>query len=280
MSSFGDFAAVSRTMDVATARIFKREVSDGVIAPGYEPAALDILKSKKEGKFVVLQIDPAWEAPAVEKREVFGVTFEQQRNTWVPGPDSLKNIVTENRILPAEAIRDLILAQITLKFTQSNSVCYAYDGQVIGVGAGQQSRIHCTRLAGDKADKWLLRQHPALLDMPFRDGTSRADRNNAIDQYLEPALSPAEEKLWAANFTVVPPRLTREQKREWLGRYKGIGLASDAFFPFRDNIDRASQSGVSFIVQPGGSTRDDIVIEACDEYGMVMAFSGVRLFHH
>jgi phosphoribosylaminoimidazolecarboxamide formyltransferase / IMP cyclohydrolase len=280
MSSFGDWAALSDECDAATARILKREVSDGVIAPGYSPEALEILKAKRDGKYHVIRVDPAYAAPELERREIFGVTFEQRRNTLVPGPGMLERVVTRNRELPPEARRDLLLAQITLKYTQSNSVCYAFDGQVIGVGAGQQSRVHCTRLAGAKADKWFLRQHPDVLGLRFRAGVNRADRNNAIDQYLEDWLSPAEERLWAEQFEQVPRRLDMAAKRAYLATRKGVSLGSDAFFPFRDNVDRAQASGVSYIVQPGGSVRDDVVIQACDEYGMVMCFTGTRLFHH
>jgi phosphoribosylaminoimidazolecarboxamide formyltransferase/IMP cyclohydrolase len=280
LCSFGDFAALSDVVDVATASVLKREVSDGVIAPGYEPAALEILKSKRNGTYCVLEIDPAFEAPETEIREVFGIVFEQRRNQVVPGPEHLANIVTKNTELPEAARRDLILALITLKYTQSNSVCYAYDGQAIGIGAGQQSRIHCTRLAGGKADRWFLRQHPATLDLPFRPGLGRPEQNNAVDLFLEDELSPAEEAEWLATFSSPPKRLTAEEKRAWLSRQQGVGLASDAFFPFRDNVDRASQSGVKYISQPGGSVRDDVVIQAANEYGMVMAMSKLRLFHH
>ena len=280
MSSFGDWAALSDVCDEATARILKREVSDGVIAPGYTPGALEILRAKREGKYHVVLVDPRYEAPETERREIFGITFEQRRNTLVPGPGLLERVVTARRDLPPEARRDLLLALITLKYTQSNSVCFAFDGQVIGVGAGQQSRVHCTRLAAAKADKWFLRQHPEVLGMRFKAGVNRADRNNAIDQYLEDWLSPAEAEPWAGNFEVVPERMDPARKRAWLATRSGVSLGSDAFFPFRDNIDRAQASGVSYIAQPGGSVRDDAVIEACDAYGMVMCFTGVRLFHH
>jgi phosphoribosylaminoimidazolecarboxamide formyltransferase/IMP cyclohydrolase len=280
LCAFGDFAALSDVVDVATANVLKREVSDGVIAPGYEPAALEILKSKRNGTYCVLEIDPSWEAPENEVREVFGINFEQKRNQVVPGPEHLANIVTAKRELPEAAARDLILALITLKYTQSNSVCFAFDGQAIGIGAGQQSRIHCTRLAGGKADRWFLRQHAATLDLPFRAGVGRPEQNNAIDLFLEEELSAAEEKDWLTYFDKAPRRLSREEKRAWLNQKKGVSLASDAFFPFRDNIDRASQSGVSYISQPGGSVRDDVVIQAANEYGMVMAMSKLRLFHH
>ena len=280
MSSFGDWAALSDICDGATARILKREVSDGVIAPGYTPEALEILKAKRNGKYHVLQVDPAYEAPEMERREIYGITFEQKRNTLVPGPGMLDRVVTAKKELPEAAKRDLLLAQITLKYTQSNSVCFAFDGQVIGVGAGQQSRVHCTRLAAAKADKWFLRQHPDVLALRFKAGVNRADRNNAIDQYLEDWLSPAEEQLWAEHFDVVPPRMTQAAKRAYMATQRGVALGSDAFFPFRDNIDRAQASGVTYIVQPGGSVRDDVVIEACDAYGMTMCFTGTRLFHH
>ena len=280
MSSFGDWAALSDICDEATARILKREVSDGVIAPGYTPEALEILKAKRDGKYHVIAIDPGYEAPELERREIFGITFEQKRNTLVPGLAMLDRVVTANRELPDSAKRDLILAQITLKYTQSNSVCFTFDGQVIGVGAGQQSRVYFTRLAAAKADKWFLRQHPDVLAMRFKAGVNRADRNNAIDQYLEDWLSPAEEQLWAEHFDQVPVRMDTVRKRAWMATRKGVSLGSDAFFPFRDNIDSAQASGVSYIVQPGGSVRDDVVIEACDAYGMVMCFTGTRLFHH
>lgn len=258
----------------------KREVSDGVIAPGFTPEALAILKAKRDGKYHVIQIDPAYEAPELESREIFGITFEQKRNSLVPSFAMLDRVVSAKKELPDSAKRDLLLAQITLKYTQSNSVCFAFEGQVIGVGAGQQSRIHCTRLAGAKADNWFLRQHPAVLGMRFKAGVGRAERNNAIDQYLEEWLSPAEEKLWAENYEIVPARMSLEEKRTYLATKRGVALASDAFFPFRDNIDQAQASGVSYVVQPDGSVRDDLVVEACDAYGMVMCFTGMRLFHH
>jgi phosphoribosylaminoimidazolecarboxamide formyltransferase/IMP cyclohydrolase len=280
LCSFGDWAALSDVVDVATANILKREVSDGIIAPGYEPKALEILKSKRNGTYCVLEIDPAWEAPENETREVFGISFEQKRNGVIPGKEHLEDIVTRNRDLPAGAARDLILALITLKYTQSNSVCFALDGQAIGIGAGQQSRIHCTRLAAAKADRWFLRQHPSTLALPFKPEVGRPERNNAIDLYLEDSLSAAEETAWLSFFTAAPKRLTVEEKQAWLARQSGVSLASDAFFPFRDNIDRASQSSVKYISQPGGSVRDDVVIEAANEYGMVMAMSKLRLFHH
>lgn len=280
LSSFGDWAALSHVVDVPTARLLAREVSDGVIAPGYEPDALAILQKKKKGAYRVIQIDPDYEPPAVETRDVFGVAFSQMRNTAVPTPADLTEIVTANKQLSDNARRDMIIALITLKYTQSNSVCYAYDGQIVGVGAGQQSRIHCTRLAGSKADTWFLRQHPRVLNLPFREGIKRPERDNAIDQYLLDGLTPAEEKNWLQSFNQSPVRLTAVEKRDWIAQFSGVTLGSDAFFPFRDSIDRAAQSGVTYVVQPGGSVRDDVVIEACDEYGMVMAITGTRLFHH
>lgn len=280
MSSFGDWAALSDPCDVATAKLLKREVSDGVIAPGFEPGALEILKEKKKGAYGIVEIDPSFKAPEMETREIFGVCFEQKRNNISIDNATLQNIVTENKILPDAAVRDLIIAQITLKYTQSNSVCFVHDGQVIGVGAGQQSRVHCTRLAAAKADRWYLRQHQSVLNLKFREKIGRPDRDNAIDQFLEDFLSPAEQFSWQENFVSAPDRLSHEEKREWLNLLKDVSLGSDAFFPFRDNIDRAQQSGVKYIVQPGGSVRDDIVIDACNEYDMVMACSKLRLFHH
>ncbi len=280
MSSFGDWAALSDVCDEATALVLKREVSDGVIAPGYTPEALRILKAKREGKYHVVAIDPGYAPPALERREIFGITFEQKRNSLVPGFDLLERVVTVRQDVPPAAQRDLVLALVTLKYTQSNSVCFAYDGQVIGVGAGQQSRIHCTRLAAAKADKWFLRQHPDVLGLRFKAGVGRAERNNAIDQYLEDWLSDAERRMWAGQFEVVPEPLDPAARRAYLAARQGVALGSDAFFPFRDNIDRAQASGVGFVAQPGGSVRDDAVIEACNEYGMAMCFTGVRLFHH
>ncbi len=280
LSSFGDFAALSDTVDVATAALLKREVSDGVIAPGYEPAALELLKSKRGGSYCIIEMDPSWEAPETEAREVFGITFEQRRNAVVPGPEHLAKVVTLNQVIPEVARRDLILALITLKYTQSNSVCFAIDGQAIGIGAGQQSRVHCTRLAAGKADRWFLRQHPTVLELPFRRDLGRPERNNAIDLFLEEGLSPAEERAWLECFEKPPVRLTAAERRSWLSAQQGVSYASDAFLPFRDNIDRAAQSGVRYVSQPGGSVRDDDVIAAADEYGMAMAFSGLRLFHH
>ena len=280
ISSFGDWAALSDVVDVPTAELLRREVSDGIIAPGYKPAALDILRAKKGGGYRILQIDPDYEPPEIEIRQLFGVMMAQKRNTAVPTPADLTNIVTAKKVLPPSAQRDLIVALIALKYTQSNSVCYAKDGQIIGMGAGQQSRIHCTRLAGTKADTWLLRQHPQVLELPFVPKIGRSQRDNAIDQYLLDELTPAEEAIWLQNFTHAPTRLSRQEKQDWLNQSSGISLSSDAFFPFRDSIDRAQQSGVSYIAQPGGSIRDDLVIAACDEYGMVMALTETRLFHH
>ncbi len=280
MSSFGDWVALSDPCDIATAKLLKREVSDGVIAPGFEPGALEILKEKKKGAYGVIEIDPIFKAPEMEMREIFGISFEQKRNNITITSDTLRNVVTENKSFPDSAITDLIIAQITLKYTQSNSVCFVYGGQVIGVGAGQQSRVHCTRLAASKADKWFLRQHKNVLNLKFREKIGRPDRDNAIDQYLEDHLSPAEQFSWQQNFVTAPDRISYEEKREWLNLMKDVSLGSDAFFPFRDNIDRAQLSGVKYIVQPGGSVRDDVVIDACNEYGMIMAFSKLRLFHH
>lgn len=280
MSSFGDWVALSDTVDVPTARLINREVSDGVIAPDYQPEALEILRKKKGGKYVVLAIDPAYEPELTETRQVYGITFEQRRNDRPVTRDDLKNIVTRNKTLPEPAVRDMIVAWITLKYTQSNSVCFAVDGQVIGVGAGQQSRIHCARLAGTKADLWWLRQHPATLGLTFRSDIKRPDRDNAIDQYLREDVTPTERQGWKDVFAEMPRQLTSDERRQWLDTMKDVVLGSDAFFPFRDSIDRAARTGVKYIVQPGGSNRDDAVIEACDQYGMVMIFSGVRLFHH
>jgi phosphoribosylaminoimidazolecarboxamide formyltransferase/IMP cyclohydrolase len=280
MSSFGDWVALSDTVDVSTAKLISREVSDGVIAPDYEPAALEILQKKKGGKYVVLQIDPAYEPGPSETRQVYGITFEQRRNDRPVTTADFANIVTARKALPESAIRDMIVAWIVLKYTQSNSVCYAVDGQVIGVGAGQQSRIHCTRLAGVKADLWWLRQHPAVLGLPFVPKVGRPDRDNAIDQFLRDDVTPNERAGWSDVFTTTPTQLSAEEKRTWLDQLTGVTLGSDAFFPFRDSIDRAAQSGVQYVLQPGGSNRDDVVIQACDEYGMTMVFSGVRLFHH
>jgi phosphoribosylaminoimidazolecarboxamide formyltransferase/IMP cyclohydrolase len=280
MSSFGDWVALSDTVDISTANILAHEVSDGVIAPAFEPEALEILCKKKEGKYVVLQMDPAYEPGSLEMRQVFGITFEQRRNDRSLTRDDFKKIVTQNKELPEPVIRDMLVAWITLKYTQSNSVCFALDGQVIGVGAGQQSRIHCTRLAGTKADTWRLRQHPRVLSLPFRPGVKHPEWDNAIDQFLQSDVTEAEKASWGEVFTEIPVQLTHEEKRAWLNGLTSVVLGSDAFFPFRDSIDRAALSGVKYVLQPGGSNRDDAVIQACDEYGMTMVFSGVRLFHH
>ena len=280
MSSFGDWIALSETVDVPTARLISREVSDGVIAPAYEPEALDILKKKKQGKYSVVQIDPAYEPSALEIRDVFGITFEQHRHDRLVTPADFANIVTKHKELPESAILDMLIAWITLKYTQSNSVCYAVDGQVIGVGAGQQSRVHCARLAGSKADLWRLRQHPYVLNLPFKPGIKRPDRDNAIDQFLQPDVTDAEKSNWENVFTELPNQLSATERRAWLNGMSDVVLGSDAFFPFRDSIDRAVRSGVKYVLQPGGSNRDEDVIAACDEYSMTMVFSGVRLFHH
>ena len=280
MSSFGDWIALSDTVDVPTAKLISREVSDGVIAPAYESEALEILKKKKQGKYVVIQIDPAYQPDLTEARDVFGVTLEQRRNDRLITRADFANIVTKNKEIPENAMRDMLIASITLKYTQSNSVCFAADGQVIGVGAGQQSRVHCTRLAGAKADLWCLRQHPRVLELPFKPDVKRPDRDNAIDQFLQPDVTDAEKLNWSNIFIESPHQLTAEERRAWLDGMTNVVLGSDAFFPFRDLIDRASKSGVKYIVQPGGSNRDDDVIAACDEYGMSMVFSGLRLFHH
>jgi len=280
MSSFGDWIAVSDTVDESLALLVKREVSDGIIAPDYTKEALDILKTKQNGRYNIVKIDPDYEPEELETREVFGITFEQKRNDVKITEALLSNIVTENKNLTLEAKRDLLISLVTLKYTQSNSVCFAYDGQVIGVGAGQQSRIHCTRLAASKADIWFLRLHPKVLELEFANCTGRPEKANAIDQFLRDDVTEAEMKEWSKVFKFIPRRLTRDEKEEWLSQFKEVSLGSDAFFPFRDNIDRAYKSGVKYVAQPGGSVRDDLVIEACNEYGMVMCFTGVRLFHH
>jgi phosphoribosylaminoimidazolecarboxamide formyltransferase/IMP cyclohydrolase len=281
LSSFGDWIALSDTVDESVARLIAREVSDGIIAPAYEPAALEILTGKKQGKYPILQIDPMYEPlEKQEVREVFGIRFEQRRHDRLFTAADFSNIVTARKDLPESAIRDLTIAWITLKFTQSNSVCFALDGQTIGVGAGQQSRIHCVRLAGQKADLWWLRQHPSVLELPFQPGLKRPDRDNAIDQFLRDDVTANEKIDWANIFARPPRQLTPEEKYEWLSRLNSVSLGSDAFFPFRDSIDRASVSGVRFVLEPGGSARDDAVIQAANEYGMTMIFSGVRLFHH
>ena len=281
MSSFGDFIALSDVCDACTARLIKREVSDGVIAPGYEPEALEILKSKKKGGYNVIEIDPSYEPAPLERKQVFGITFEQGHNNLKIDRSLLENIVTRNRQLPDQAAEDLLIALITLKYTQSNSVCYVKDGQAIGIGAGQQSRVHCTRLSGNKADNWFLRQAPKVLNLPFKEDIKRADRDNAIDVYIgDDPMDVLADGRWEAVFTEKPAPFTREEKRAWLDQMTGVALGSDAFFPFGDNIDRAKKSGVLYVAQPGGSVRDDQVIAACDQYNMVMAFTGVRLFHH
>ncbi|MBE6556523.1 MAG: phosphoribosylaminoimidazolecarboxamide formyltransferase [Ruminococcaceae bacterium] len=281
MSSFGDWIALSDVCDVTTARIIKREVSDGIIAPGYEPEALEILKSKKKGNYNIIKIDPAFVPDAVEHKQVYGITFEQGRNNFEINRELLSNVVTENKDLPDSAVRDLIISLITLKYTQSNSVCFAYDGQAIGVGAGQQSRIHCTRLAGSKADNWFMRQNPKVLGLPFLPTLGRPDRDNCIDVYIsDDSDDVLADGNWQNYFTEKPEELTKAEKRAWLATFRGVALGSDAFFPFGDNIERARRSGVSYVAQPGGSIRDDNVIAMCDKYGMAMAFTGMRLFHH
>ena len=281
MSSYGDFAALSDVCDRETALLLKREVSDGVVAPGYDDEALAILKTKRKGNYSVIRIDPAYRPAPVEQRDVFGVTFEQGRNESVIDGALLDNVVTKNKSIPDAAKRDLLVALITLKYTQSNSVCYVKDGRTIGVGAGQQSRIHCTRLAGDKADRWLLRQHPKVLALPFRPDIRRPDRDNTVDVYLsDDAGKVLADGVWQRYFVRKPEPFSRGEKKEWLARQDGVSLGSDAFFPFGDNIERAHRSGVRYIAQPGGSIRDDNVIETCDRYGIAMAFTGLRLFHH
>lgn len=281
MSSFGDFIALSDVCDKDTASLIKREVSDGVIAPGFTDEALEILKAKKNGNYCVIKIDENYTPAPLEHKEVFGVTFEQGRQELPINDELLSNVVTENKELPAEALRDLKIALITLKYTQSNSVCFVKDGQAIGVGAGQQSRVHCTRLAGQKADNWFLRQCPKVLDLQFVDGIRRADRDNAIDVYIgEEYMDVLADGAWEKIFKVKPEVFTREEKRAWLDQMTGVSLGSDAFFPFSDNIERAKKSGVQYIAEPGGSVRDDAVIECCNKYNMAMAFTGIRLFHH
>ena len=281
MSSYGDFIALSDVCDVSTANMIKREVSDGVIAPGYEPEALEILKSKKRGNYNVIQIDPAYVQAPIEKMQVFGITFEQGRNELNIDDKFFDNIVTENKELTEEAKRDLAISMITLKYTQSNSVCYVKDGQAIGIGAGQQSRIHCTRLAGQKADNWWLRQSPQVMGLQFKDEIRRADRDNAIDIYMgDEYMDVLADGVWENTFKVKPEVFTREEKRAWLDKLTDVALGSDAFFPFGDNIERAHKSGVKYIAQPGGSIRDDNVIDTCNKYGIEMSFTGIRLFHH
>ena len=281
MSSFGDFISLSDVCDVDTARLIKREVSDGVIAPGYTPEALEILKQKKKGNYNVIQIDPDYRPAEIERKQVYGVTFEQGRNELCVDEKLLSNVVTENQDIPEAALIDMKIALITLKYTQSNSVCYVKDGQAIGIGAGQQSRIHCTRLAGNKADNWFLRQSPQVLSLQFKEGLGRADRDNAIDVYMsDDYMDVLADGIWENTFAVKPPVFTREERQEWLKNLSDVTLGSDAFFPFSDNIDRARRSGVKYVVQPGGSVRDDAVIDACNRYGMAMVFTGIRLFHH
>ena len=281
MSSFGDFIALSDVCDADTARLIKREVSDGVIAPGYTEEAMELLMQKKKGNYNIIQIDPSYVPAEIERKQVYGVTFEQGRNELDINDELFSNIVTKNKDLPKEAVMDMKIAMITLKYTQSNSVCYVKGGQAIGIGAGQQSRVHCTRLAGQKADNWYLRQAPQVLDLQFVDSLGRADRDNTIDVYIgEEYEDVLREGEWQKRFKVKPPVFTREEKRAWLDGNRNVTIGSDAFFPFSDNIERAYKSGVKYIDQPGGSVRDDLVIECCDKYDMVMAFTGIRLFHH
>ncbi|MBQ1902137.1 MAG: phosphoribosylaminoimidazolecarboxamide formyltransferase [Lachnospiraceae bacterium] len=281
MSSFGDFISLSDVCDVPTAKIIRREVSDGVIAPGYEPEALEILKGKKKGNYAIIQIDPDYEPEKIERKQVYGITFEQGRNELNIDEHFFDNVVTENKEIPESAKIDLTIAMITLKYTQSNSVCYAKGGQAIGIGAGQQSRIHCTRLAGSKADNWWLRQSPKVLALPFLDTIKRADRDNAIDLYIgEDYMDVLADGEWERIFKEKPEVFTREEKRAWLDKNTGVSLGSDAFFPFGDNIERAFKSGVSYVAEPGGSIRDDNVIDTCNKHNMAMAFTGIRLFHH
>lgn len=281
MSSFGDFISLSDVCDADTARLIKREVSDGIIAPGYEPEALEILKAKKKGNYAVIKIDPEYVPNPIETKDVYGVTFEQGRNELVINDELFANVVTENKEIPESAKIDLAIAMITLKYTQSNSVCYVKGGQAIGIGAGQQSRIHCTRLAGNKADNWFLRQNPKVLNLPFKEKIGRADRDNTIDVYMsDDYMDVLADGVWENFFTERPEVLTREEKRAWLDKLTDVSLGSDAFFPFGDNVERAHRSGVKYIAQPGGSIRDDNVIETCNKYNMAMCFTGIRLFHH
>ncbi|WP_274289868.1 phosphoribosylaminoimidazolecarboxamide formyltransferase [Prevotella corporis] len=282
MCSYGDFCALSDTCDEATARLINREVSDGVIAPGYTPEALEILKNKRKGNYNVIRIDPDYTPKSIERKQVFGITFEQGRNeVKLDDPQLFENIPTQNRNFPSDAKRDLIISLITLKYTQSNSVCYVKDGQAIGIGAGQQSRIHCTRLAGNKADEWWLRQCPKVMNLPFKEGIRRADRDNSINIYISDEYEDIlQEGTWQLFFTEKPEPLTAEERQDWIARNTKVALGSDAFFPFGDNIERAHKSGVEYIAQAGGSIRDDHVIDTCDKYGIAMAFTGVRLFHH
>jgi phosphoribosylaminoimidazolecarboxamide formyltransferase/IMP cyclohydrolase len=280
MSSYGDFAALSEKVDVPTALLLRREVSDGIIAPEYDSEALSILKGKKGGRYLVIEIDEDYEPAEMETKEIFGITLEQRRNDVVPDYSILENIVTENREIPESAKRDLIVATIAVKYTQSNSICFAYDGQVTGIGAGQQSRVHCVRLAASKSDTWYLRQHPRVLGLKFKSGLTRSERNNAIDKYLLEDITDVERKSWEMAFEEVPTRFTAQEKRDWLDSLQGMSLSSDAMFPFRDSLDRAARSGVRYVVQAGSSIRDDELVQAANEYGMVMAFSRLRLFHH
>ena len=281
MSSFGDWIAISDKCDITMARLIEKEVSDGIIAPDYDSDALELLKTKRKGGYNIVRIDQDYIPSPLETKQVYGITFEQGRNELKIDRDMLSNLVTANKSLPESAVRDLIISLITLKYTQSNSVCYAYNGQAIGIGAGQQSRIHCTRLAGGKADNFVLRQHPKVLSLPFLDSVPRANRDNAVDVYISADYEDViGDDVWRMNFRVKPEPLTMEEKKTFLAGIKGVSLGSDAFFPFSDNIDRAARSGVSYLAQPGGSIRDDLVIEACDKYNMVMAFTGIRLFHH
>lgn len=280
LAAFGDWVALSEEVDESTALLIKREVSDGVIAPGYSDTALELLKSKKGGSYPVFRIDSDFEPGLLERRELFGMTLQQERNTFLPDDSFFVNIVTANRELSEQAQRDLTVATIAVKYTQSNSVCLAFDGQVIGNGAGQQSRVHCVRLAASKADNWYLRQHPHIRALKFKKGVKRSERINAIDLFLQEEATPVELRAWEANFAEVPQLLSAEEKRSWLDGLEGVALSSDAFFPFRDNLDRAYRSGVKYVVQAGGSIQDDEVVAAADEYGMVMIHSGVRLFHH
>ncbi len=281
MSSYGDFIALSDVCDVCTANVIKREFSDGIIAPGYEPEALEILKGKKKGAYAIIQIDPEYVPAEIERKEVFGITFEQGRNELVIDDEFFSNVVTENKDIPEQAKIDMAIAMITLKYTQSNSVCYVKGGQAIGIGAGQQSRIHCTRLAGSKADNWLLRQSPQVLNLPFKDTMKRAERDNAIDLYIgEDYMDVLADGEWEKVFTKKPPVFTMEEKKAWLAKATDVTLGSDAFFPFSDNVERAFRSGVRYIAQPGGSIRDQDVIDACNKHGIAMCFTGLRLFHH
>ena len=280
LSSFGDWAALSDPVDILTAKLLRRETTDGVIAPAYEPEALEILKTKRKGGYMVLQMDPGFEPNEIETRKVFGVTMEQKRNTRITGSEALENIVSQNRELPADNARDLLVASIALKYTQSNSICFALDGQAIGIGAGQQNRLACTHLAATKAEAWRLRQHPDVLDLKFKNGLKRHEKINAIELYIKGEMTTVERRVWETSFTEVPDPLSNMAKRDWVNQLDNISLVSDAFIPFRDNIDRAARTGVKYVMQAGGSVQDESVIDAANEYGMVMVLSGVRLFHH